>query len=387
MSLVANLRHWANGVSIEGLGDFGLGLLAYSTRRSKRSVAPDSFYRFYYFCPRCQVVRAFNKTGVGMKKRRVEMSTTDQALLATQAVTNTMLASDIDVSQGSMNVDHGPNSCFYNLDLSKDSYVRSDPEISVYSIEKLLRDYQEQQKQVGSTILSASILGTPVTVDGQSIESYFDDDVNILKYCLARIDEVEAINRFSHTPSAYSCILSFLAFLGQATHNDTRNDEQHFKEFCIAHLRELRCKRVERTESVTAPVARSKVDNGGRFKEDVNTLGEVLYKLVRCGLIHNMSSSSSREPTQNEVEVRLTHDEIPERDVELLPFTASETEGSVLKDGWKAVTVTINAFDLISVIRDAILHVYTDGTDAPNMKAYFKAHPPLMIVAEVQKDK
>ena len=118
-------------------------------------------------------------------------------------------------------------------------------------------DYNNLQKD-HNTILSASMLGAHVTVDGQSIESYFDDDVHILKYCLARIDEIEAINKFSHSPSAYGCILSFLAFLGQATHNATNYEEEHFKKYCEKHMLRLRCKRVERIESGTTPIGRSR---------------------------------------------------------------------------------------------------------------------------------
>lgn len=270
------------------------------------------------------------------------------------------------------------SSSFYSPDLRiQGDYLRICQASTIQSIESFVKNYKDGNLQdTDRAILSASMLGTSVTVDGQSIESYFDDDVRILKYCLARIDEIEAINRYSHTPSAYGCILSFLAFLGQATHNATNQDEIHFKEFCNNHVLRLRCKRIKRVESGSSPNQRTK-------SKDVNTWGEVLYKLVRCGLIHSMSSQGNRDPQQNEVEIRLTHDELGEEGAVVCEFKdQSGNVSSVLDPSLNAVTITINAFDLISAVRDSILHIYTDGSDVQYMRDYFKAHPPLMSVVE-----
>lgn len=270
------------------------------------------------------------------------------------------------------------SSSFYNPDLRiHGDYLRICQASTIQSIESFVKNYKDNNLQdADRAILSASMLGTPVTVDGQSIESYFDDDVRILKYCLARIDEIEAINQYSHTPSAYGCILSFLAFLGQATHNATNYEEKHFKEFCEKHVLHLRCKRVERIESGTPPIRRS-------GSNDVNTWGEVLYKLVRCGLIHSMNSQGNRDPSQNEVEVRLTHNVVEGDDVSIWDFKdQSGNKNLVIEPSWAAVTITINAFDLISAIRDSILHIYTEGSDVQCMHNYFKSYPPLMAVVD-----
>ena len=267
---------------------------------------------------------------------------------------------------------------FYNSDLRiQGDYLRNYQASTIQSIESLVKIYKANNSHnADSAILSASMLGTSVTVDGQAIESYFDDDVRVLKYCLARIDEIEAINRCSHTPSAYGCILSFLAFLGQATHNATNQDEMHFKEFCNKHVLRLRCKRLERVESGSSPSLRTR-------SNDVNTWGEILYKLIRCGLVHSMSSQGNRDSQQNEVEVRLTHSELEGECVEVCDFKdQSGNISSVLDSSWSAVTITVNAFDLISAVRDSILHIYTDGSDSQNMREYFKSHPPLMGVVE-----
>ena len=270
------------------------------------------------------------------------------------------------------------SSSFYNPDLRmQGDYLRIYQASTIQSIEAFVKNYKDGNLQdTDRTILSASMLGTSVTVGGQSIESYFDDDGRILQYCLARIDEIEAINRYSHTPSAYGGILRFLAFLGQATHNATNQDEVHFKEFCNKHVLRLRCKRIERVESGSSPNQRTR-------SNDVNTWGEVLYKLVRCGLIHSMSSQGNRDPQQNEVEIRLTHGELGRDGVVVCDFKdQSGNIISVLDPSWSAVTIVINAFDLISAIRDSIPHIYADGSDVQNMRAYFKTHPPLMGVVE-----
>lgn len=236
-----------------------------------------------------------------------------------------------------------------------------------------------------SSLLSSSMTGTVINVDGQKIEDYFNDDVHILKYCLARMDEIFKINQQSYTPSAYGCILSFLSFLGMASSNATDKEGEHFKCYCNKHLLRLRCKRTERKESGAMPNERkTKTDKNGCLRTDVNTWGEVLYKLLRCGLVHALSSTGNREPNQNEIEIRLTHDPIP--DAETYEFAMDNgNPTSVLKAGWKAVTLTINAFDLCEAVKDSILHIYTENSDVTNMREYFKKRPPLMAVVGKRK--
>lgn len=231
-----------------------------------------------------------------------------------------------------------------------------------------------------SSILSSSMIGTPINVDGQKIEDYFKDDIHILRYCLARIDEIAKINQVSHTPSAYVCILTFLAFLGMASSNSTGQEGEHFKGYCNKHLLRLRCKRTERKESGAMPNERTRTDKDGNPKTDVNTWGEVLYKLLRCGLVHSLSSTGNRDPNQNEVEIRLTHEPIEE--AETCEFMANGSPTSVLNPNWKAVSLTINAFDLCEAVKNSILHIYTENsdTDKKNMRKYFEKHPPLMGV-------
>lgn len=221
--------------------------------------------------------------------------------------------------------------------------------------------------------LSASTGWTCVTGDGQTIESYFDDPVHIIKYCFARIYEIEKINQYSHTPSAYVCILTFLSFLAQAMHNATRDEEAHFKAYCNKHLRHLRCRRSERS-----------VDTLVQPSTDINTWGAILYKLVRCGLVHAMSSSGNRAPQQNQIEVRLTHSTL--KDAETYEFVDSQNNAKPVTDApQSAVTVTVCAFDLIDAVRDSIVRISIDSGDMENMRRYFKAHPPLLAVVEKQK--
>lgn len=265
---------------------------------------------------------------------------------------------------------------FFNADsyhLSSACYS-PDYEANKKTIEKFLAEYSAQ-RPCEEILLSSSTLGTSVSIDGVKIEDYFRDDVCILKYCLARIDEIEAINRFSHTPSAFGCMLSFLAFLGQAAHNSNRDDALHFKDYCVKHLRKLKCAKTQRMVSEGNLVSRMPCG------ADKDTWGEVLYCLVRCGLIHAMSSIGNRDPSQNEVEIRLTHSPLPNAAV--YEFSDSQNAlTTVLEPSWSAVTLTINAFDLCAAIRDSILHVYKEGTDIQHMRDYFTTHPPLMPVVE-----
>lgn len=266
---------------------------------------------------------------------------------------------------------------FFNADsyhLSSACYS-PDYEANKKTIEKFLAEYSAQ-KPCEEILLSSSTLGTGVSVDGVKIEDYFRDDVCILKYCLARIEEIEAINRFSHTPSAFGCMLSFLAFLGQATHNSDRDEEAHFKEYCVKHLRRLRCVKTKRMAS------NGNLSPRTSFGADKNSWGEVLYRLVRCGLIHAMSSIGNRDPSQDEVEIRLTHSTLANSVVYEFFDSQNNARTTVLEPTWSAATLTISAFDLCDAIRDSILHIYADGTDLQHMHDYFTTHPPLMPVFE-----
>jgi hypothetical protein len=98
-----------------------------------------------------------------------------------------------------------------------------------------------------------------------------------------------------------------------------------------------------------------------------------------------MNSQGNRDPLQNEVEVRLTHNVVEGDDVGICDFkNQSGNNNLVIESSWAAVTITINAFDLISAIRDSILHIYTEGSDVQNMRNYFKSYPPLMAVVDSQ---
>lgn len=244
------------------------------------------------------------------------------------------------------------------------------------TIDAFVKEFQHKTLDVikHETILSASIAGTSVNVDGQSIEKYFNDDVKILEYCLARINEIEAINRFSPTPSAFGCILSFIDFFAQATYNSTDNIGDNFFSFCNDYIQQLRCKQVERTVNSTSKRTQ---------KKNTNTWGEVLYKLVRCGLVHSMNSIDNKEPDQDEVEVRITHSHLEGDDVKVITF--EDTNGvpcSVLDTSFNAVVITINAFDLIKAVRDSILRACLNSNAMGNIKKHFSKHPPLMAVVE-----
>ena len=243
------------------------------------------------------------------------------------------------------------------------------------TIDAFVKEFQHKTVDVikHETILSASIAGTSVNVDGQSIEKYFNDDVKILEYCLARINEIEAINRFSPTPSAFGCILSFIDFFAQAVY-DTTIVGDSFCNFCDDYIRQLRCKQVKRTVSSTSKRTQ---------KENTNTWGEVLYKLVRCGLVHSMNSIDNKEPGQDEVEVRVTHSHLEGDDVKIINFKdANGVPCSVLDTSFNAVVITINAFDLIKAVRDSILRACLNSSAMGNIKKHFSIHPPLMAVVE-----
>ena len=89
-----------------------------------------------------------------------------------------------------------------------------------------------------TSTLSASGFGMFVDSNQTKIEDWFDDPKNIEAYCLERLVEIRAINGFSKTPSAFSCIFGFMGFLSQFASVD--KEEAHaYRDLTVKYMRTL----------------------------------------------------------------------------------------------------------------------------------------------------
>ena len=85
---------------------------------------------------------------------------------------------------------------------------------------------------------------------------------DIKKYCIDRLFEIEMINHLSHTPSAFVCIASFIAFLSELAYGTNKKGDKvgvKYRDFVLRYL--------------------------PKYKGYENDL----YETFRCGLVHSMS--------------------------------------------------------------------------------------------------
>lgn len=66
------------------------------------------------------------------------------------------------------------------------------------------------------------------------------DAVLLTDYCLQRLAEIRRINELSHTPSAFSCLMSFIGFLSSLVY-ENMTELDAYTRFCHDYVKELYC--------------------------------------------------------------------------------------------------------------------------------------------------
>lgn len=274
-------------------------------------------------------------------------------------------------------------------------YIQSLPMMSVtlcevlepidQNILKLQEQFPSMINVSKSITLSASHFGTHVDSNGTKIEDWLDDPLNLEKYCLDRMEEIRSINVYSHTPSAFSCIFSFIGFLSQFASSD--NEESHgYKDFTVKYMRKLKC----RVEPMSLPEGTSLIERkweAGKKLGDqnlFNTWGEVLYSLGRCGLVHSLSLMGNRDLSQNQINLFLTHDVIDSSIVELFlkDTNGDERPSLVISSPTEVKRITINAKDLCDAVYDGIIRMFQDGAVISRARQIVQSRPVIMAVAD-----
>jgi hypothetical protein len=143
----------------------------------------------------------------------------------------------------------------------------------------------------------------------------------IKKYCIYRLSEIEMINHLSHTPSAFICIASFIAFLSELAYGTNKKGDkvgEKYRDFILRYLPKYK-----------------------GYEKD-------LYETFRCGLVHSMSlyKQTKKGRISKKIDlprVVLTHDINYEKRSVIQTYT---------ENGFNAII--IYAFDMCEEIRAAI---------------------------------
>lgn len=208
-----------------------------------------------------------------------------------------------------------------------------------------------------------------------SLVQYFLNFENVKTYCRQRLEEVREINKKSPTPSAFGCIMSLIGFLSLLRYNGKKDDTHEYSGFCNSYLKRLKCKR----DVVKAVANTSFQQRKGQCKDIANTWGEVIYSMIRCGLLHRMSVED-RNAVQNQVRIRLTHGHVDA--AQYHEFLDSSGVPVKVANACERVVITISAHDLLDVVGSALDELFLDKDFEINAIAYLKDHPAIVALGK-----
>ena len=130
----------------------------------------------------------------------------------------------------------------------------------------------------------------------------------IEKYCRDRLQDVKNTNDKCRTLAAFSAIPAFMGFLSAVSisrnaylRRKVGNGRKRYKIDRISDMRQFQC------------FVRRFILKQRFYTKDFEKMGLdwVLYKIVRCGLIHRSSLVNARADAGRRIEVVITHDKIP----------------------------------------------------------------------------
>lgn len=239
-------------------------------------------------------------------------------------------------------------------------------------------------EQVGRGQINATTASLPVSGAAKIVAESggCSDCETIKKYLRDRFDEISRINgpRGIPTASSFSTIMTYIGFLSVLMYGDAREmDALNYTKFCNEYLKELRCvkKEIGRNEKL------EKRDNpNAKIKTEglVNTWGEILYSMVRCGLVHGMTVVG-RNPKQNQVRIYLTHSKLKDAKTEKFKINGKPVKVVGATD---RVEITISAQDLLRSVDSALNRLFQAQIFMDNAVAYLKDHP--VIVAREKSE-
>lgn len=198
------------------------------------------------------------------------------------------------------------------------------------------------------------------------------DAVSLTEYCLQRLSEIRRINELSHTPSAYSCLMSFIGFLATLVYENEKEVDAYTK-FVHEYIKEMYCARV--VEKGTGVQVRTSGHNKN------NSWGEVIYSFVRCGLVHNMNVTGKKNNNQEQIRVALTHVPFPGKGYGVYKFGPYDKARLVVGND-ETVVLVINAFDLCDAVRKAIIRMFQKSKVRASARRVLAKHPIIRQITE-----
>ncbi len=195
---------------------------------------------------------------------------------------------------------------------------------------------------------------TPSGVGGSSTTKYAKkrakqlDAVTLTDYCLERLAEVRRINELSHTPSAVSCLMSFIGFLSSLVYEGEK-DIDAYPPFVHDYIKEMYCARIVEKPKCSQPRKTGHPND--------NSWGEVIYSMLRCGLVHNMNASGNKALGQDQIQVVLTHEPFHGKDYRLYKF-GSYARPKYVAENNESVVLVFNVFDLCDAVRKAVIRMF-----------------------------
>ena len=168
----------------------------------------------------------------------------------------------------------------------------------------------------------------------------------IRKDCLARLEDVRMTNKKTKSLSAFISILTFIGQLSKMVFSKDQSLKQYkqngcgidqicFQAFCDKYLL-----------------------NDVHYQSRINQpgLSYLLYKFVRCGLVHSGTLKNGKGTTQQlKVKIFLSHSKSSSqslKDIDKKIVNASSTSGATFE-------YTINAFELCRDLKSAISNVFS----------------------------
>lgn len=144
----------------------------------------------------------------------------------------------------------------------------------------------------------------------------------VKKYCIDRLAEIEMINHFSHTPSAFVCIASFIGFLSELAYGTNERGDKSSKKY------------------------RDFIE---RYLPKYKAYTQDMYETFRCGVVHSMSLYKQLKGKRTSAKkvalptVVITHD---------LNYGKRSDVQKYTEGGFNAIILF--AFDLCEEVRTAI---------------------------------
>ena len=232
------------------------------------------------------------------------------------------------------------------------------------------------QTDTNAALLSSVASCSEIQSWNQSLSSNNDKLKDIQRYCEERVKDVQKVNQSSHTLAAFTSIPVLIGFVANLAFNKNAGFRQSFGNGGIdATSYRVFVRRFilgsTATDAITEVLTSN---NGGR---DCKGLDWILYKYVRCGLVHTSSLVNQQIDSARDVTVKVTHSEKVSHDS---PTTIDAT--ALQRQNGQPITVTLVASEFCKWIENAIrlmfIQAVTDTDLATSIIEVFTEETPVI---------